>query len=153
MQLQTFILHSLLGLLCFIYHPISCFFLPPSPPLSSGREDRYTHEFVSDDDEEDGVDANNDTLQQSFANFSQVGPRFAQMMEDLQSSLYDESDPNQNHHHHQHQVLKGKMVPILSGDSPKHEHRDSGISGESDKYTVTRPSGISCYLYLLRPTH
>ena len=23
---------------CFIYHPISCFFLPPSPPLSSGRE-------------------------------------------------------------------------------------------------------------------
>ena len=72
------------------------------------------------------------------------------MMEELQSSLYEESDPNQNH---QHQVLKGKMVPILSGDSPKHEHRDSGISGESDKYTVTRPSGISCYLYLLRPTH
>ena len=89
------------------------------------------------------------------------------MMEELQSSLYDESDPNQNHHH-QHQVLKGKMVPILSGDSPKHEHRDSGISGESDKYTVTRHTGISCCVfsqaytlgtlvshavYLLRPTH
>ena len=98
----------------------------PLPPLS-GREDRYTHEFVSDDDEEDGVDANNDTLQQSFANFSQVAPRFSQMMEELQSSLCDETDPGQ--HQHQ-QLLKGKMVPILSGEDPKHEHRDSGISGE-----------------------
>ena len=93
----------------------------------SGREDRYTHEFVRDDDEEDGVDTNNDTLQQSFANFSQVAPRFSQMMEELQSSLCDEGDPGQ--HQHQH-LLKGKMVPILSGEDPKHEHRDSGISGE-----------------------
>ena len=75
------------------------------------------------------MDGNDDTLQQSFANFSQVAPRFSQMMEELQSSLCDETDPSL--HQHQ-QVLKGKMVPILVGDGPKHEHRDSGISGESE---------------------
>ncbi|CAI8020103.1 Microtubule-associated serine/threonine-protein kinase 1 [Geodia barretti] len=62
------------------------------------RDDRYTHEFVSDDDEEDGVDANNDPLQQSFANFSQVAPRFCQMMEELQSSLCEETDPSTPQH-------------------------------------------------------
>ncbi|CAI7999164.1 Microtubule-associated serine/threonine-protein kinase 1 [Geodia barretti] len=98
------------------------------------RDDRYTHEFVSDDDEEDGVDANNDPLHQSFANFSQVAPRFCQMMEELQSSLCEETDPSQ--HQHQ-QLLKSKMVPILSGEGPKHEHRDSGISVLSGSSSTT----------------
>ena len=110
--------------------------LPPSiPPSPSGREDRYSHEFVSDEDEEDGVVASDDTLQQSFANFSQVAPRFSQMieeMQEMQSSLCDEPDPA----HH----LRGKMVPILAGEGPKHEHRDSGISGESATDTHTRGS-------------
>ena len=92
----------------------------PSPSLPvppSAREERYSHEFVSDEDDDDGAD---DTLQQSFANFSHVAPRFSQMIEEMQSSISDESDPNQ---------LRSKMVHIL-GEGPKHEHRDSGISGE-----------------------
>ena len=100
----------------------------PSPPLPSpphplpAREDRYSHEFVSDDDDDDGADTTDDTLQQSFANFNQMTPRFSQMIEEMQSSLsFDESDPN-------HQLLRRKMVNIL-GEEPKHQHRDSGISG------------------------
>ena len=85
----------------------------------SGREDRYSHECVSDEDEEDGVDANNDTLQQ-FANFSQVAPRFAQMIEEMQN-MSEDGDAQQ---------LRNKTVNILSEEEPKHEHRDSGISGE-----------------------
>ena len=88
----------------------------------TGRDDRYSHEFVSDDDEEEGVDANNDTLQQSFANFSHVAPRFSQMIEEMQS-MSEDNDPN-------HQQLRNKTVNILSEEGPKHEHRDSGISGE-----------------------
>ena len=76
------------------------------------------------------MDASDDTLQQSFANFSQVAPRFSQMIEEMQSSMCDEVDPGNHHHHHHHHQLRGKMVPILAGEGPKHEHRDSGISGE-----------------------
>ncbi|CAI7990919.1 hypothetical protein GBAR_LOCUS584, partial [Geodia barretti] len=124
----------------FLLTALALFHLPSPPPLS-GRDDRYTHEFVSDDDEEDGVDANNDPLQQSFANFSQVAPRFCQMMEELQSSLCDETDPSQ--HQHQ-QLLKSKMVPILSGEGPKHEHRDSGISaGETTSVVSSQPPVLS----------
>lgn len=99
------------------------------------REERYFHEFASDEeDEDDGADATNDTLQQSFANFNHVAPRFAQMMEEIQSSLSDENDPNSQH-------LRKKTLHIL-GDGPKHEHRDSGISVLSGSLSTT-PTPIS----------
>ena len=56
------------------------------------------------------------------------------MIEEMQSSISDESDPNQ---------LRSKMVHIL-GEGPKHEHRDSGISGECG-CTVTA-SAMTCAL-------
>ena len=119
------------------HHALSIFFLlfslppllTPSPSCPSAREERYSHEFVSDDDDDDGADPSNDTLQQSFANFSHVAPRFSQMIEEMQSSLSDESEPN-------HQQLQNKMVHIL-GEGPKHEHRDSGISGEYELMCCT----------------
>ena len=49
------------------------------------------------------------------------------MMEEIQSSLSDENDPNSQH-------LRKKTLHIL-GDGPKHEHRDSGISGELSKFS------------------
>ena len=50
------------------------------------------------------------------------------MIEEMQSSISDKSDPNQ---------LRSKMVHIL-GEGPKHEHRDLGISGECE-CTVLHP--------------
>ena len=62
-------------------------------------------------------------LQQSFVNFSSTAPRFSQLMDEMQSSL-DESDPA-------HQLVRRKVCPAtVLGEEIKHEHRDSGISGE-----------------------
>ena len=57
------------------------------------------------------------------------------MIEEMQSSISDESDPNQ---------LRSKMVHIL-GEGPKHEHRDSGISAECE-CTVYTASSMTCAL-------
>lgn len=124
--IQQISLHTCMSFHLFNFSFSFSLFFSPSSSFSltlSAREERYFHEFASDeDDEDDGGDSTNDTLQQSFANFNHVAPRFAQMMEEIQSSLSDENDPNSQH-------LRKKTVHIL-GEGPKHEHRDSGISGE-----------------------
>ena len=57
------------------------------------------------------------------------------MIEEMQSSISDKSDPNQ---------LRSKMVHIL-GEGPKHEHRDSGISGGCECIYCTA-SSMTCAL-------
>ena len=68
----------------------------------TARSDRYTHEFVSDDEEGD-----DEAFQQPFENFSSTAPRFSHLL----NTSFDENDP------------KKEVLQL------KHEKRDSGISG------------------------
>ena len=83
----------------------------PNFHVHTARSDRYSHDFVSD--EEDGDDAN---FQQVFENFSSTAPRYSHMLDELMHLSFDENDP----------LLRKKL------ELAKHEKRDSGISGLED---------------------
>lgn len=89
--------------------------------LSPARSERYSHEFVSDDD-----DGDDEAFQQPFENFSSTAPRFSHLM--------DQYEHDQQHHHpHQHHHAQQQQQQKTSGPKivlePKHEKRDSGIAG------------------------
>lgn len=125
----------------YIYVFISSYF-------PAARSERYSHEFVSDDD-----DGDDEAFQQPFENFSSTAPRFSDLMDRYQLS-FDDHDPQQHHpqhhphhphhphhHHHQHhqhhqhhtQQHQQQLQQRTSGPKivlePKHEKRDSGIAG------------------------
>ena len=81
------------------------------PPPHIARSDRYSHDFVSD--EEDGDDAK---FQQVFENFSSTAPRYSHMLDELLHLSFDENDP----------MVRKKL------ELANHEKRDSGISGLED---------------------
>lgn len=81
------------------------------PPPHIARSDRYSHDFVSD--EEDGDDAK---FQQVFENFSSTAPRYSHMLDELMHLSFDENDP----------MVRKKL------ELANHEKRDSGISGLED---------------------
>lgn len=98
-----------------------CFLL-----LSPARSERYSHEFVSDDD-----DGDDEAFQQPFENFSSTAPRFSHLMDQYQL-IFDEHD-QQQHHQHPHPHPQQQQQQKTSGPKivvePKHEKRDSGIAG------------------------
>ena len=75
----------------------------------TARSERYSHEFVSDDD-----DGDDEAFQQPFENFSSTAPRFSHMMDQL----------NFDEHEQSHKSTGPKIIL-----EPKHEKRDSGIAG------------------------
>ena len=89
---------------------LKCTHLPNSH-VHTARSDRYSHDFVSD--EEGGDDAK---FQQVFENFSSTAPRYSHMLDELMQLSFDENDP----------LLRKKL------ELAKHEKRDSGISGLED---------------------
>ena len=82
----------------------------------SARSDRYSHEFVSDDDEGD-----DEAFQSPFENFSSTAPRFSHLLDQHQLS-FDEHEQQQQQ---QQQRNSGPKIIL----EPKHEKRDSGIAG------------------------
>ena len=90
------------------------FFLP------AARSDRYTHDFVSD--EEDGDD---EAFQSPFENFASMTPRFSAMLGQHQLSFDEESEPGRGGTADAGGKKKSSM-PVVE---PKHEKRDSGIAG------------------------
>ena len=97
-------------------------YLDISLSLSPARSERYSHEFVSDDDEGD-----DEAFQQPFENFSSTAPRFSHLMDQY------EHDQHHHHPHHHHQHHHAQQQQKTSGPKiilePKHEKRDSGIAG------------------------
>lgn len=86
------------------------------------RSDRYTHDFVSD--EEDGDD---DAFQTPFENFTSTAPRFSVMLGQHQLSFDEESESASSANSSMMSSDK-KMSPHIVAE-PKHEKRDSGIAG------------------------
>lgn len=104
------------------FHPYplpSLFPLSPSSSFLPARSDRYTHDFVSD--EEDGDD---DAFQSPFENFSNTAPRFSVMLGQHQLS-FDEGSESSSANSSMNLGKKGS----LQIEEPKHEKRDSGIAG------------------------
>ena len=91
-------------------------------PYSPARSERYSHEFVSDDD-----DGDDEAFQQPFENFSSTAPRFSHLMDQYQLSFDEHEHHHHHHHHHQQQQQKTSGPKIVL--EPKHEKRDSGIAG------------------------
>ena len=107
--------------------------LYPLPPLlsTSARSDRYSHEFVSD--EEDGGE--DDSYQNQFENFNSTAPRFSHLLDELQTSF----DENTLAHQQTHVVVAAPHHRNIL--EPKHEKRDSGIAG-IDETTAEGGGGI-----------
>lgn len=118
---------------------------PFSPPPYTARSDRYTHDFVSD--EEDGDD---EAFQSPFENFTSTAPRFSVMLGQHQLSFDEESESGNSSIDSVSSVTPDKKKsPMI--EEAKHEKRDSGIAGleetsdikilEEQKLTLLSPTG------------
>ena len=94
-----------LGKLVFHKSLISC--------IHPARSDRYSHEFVSDEEEGD-----DEAFQQPFENFSSTAPRFSDLLE----LSFEEKEP----------TSPQKKIAM----EIKHEKRDSGIGGIDDTVKI-----------------
>ena len=90
-----------------IFTKNKCFHAHPA------RSDRYSHEFVSDEEEGD-----DETFQQPFENFSSTAPRFSHLLE----LSFEEGEPTSP---------QKKIVMEI-----RHEKRDSGIGGIDDTVKI-----------------
>ena len=91
--------------------------------IPSARSDRYTHDFVSD--EEDGDD---ESLQSPFENFASMTPRFSAMLGQHQLS-FEEVSERAGSGDTTPANVSGKKKSPMPVEEPKHEKRDSGIAG------------------------
>ncbi len=94
-----------------------------SLPSPAARSDRYTHDFISD--EEDGDD---ETFQSPFENFASMTPRFSAMLGQHQLSFDEESEAGGGGDTARADASGKKKSPMTIVE-PKHEKRDSGIAG------------------------
>ena len=112
-----------------------------SLPPSIGRSDRYTHDFISD--EEDGDD---EAFQSPFENYSFTAPRFSMVLGQQQQQLsFDEESESANSANSSMTSEKKAASPRIMVE-PKHEKRDSGIAG-LEEVKILEPK-----LSLLSPT-
>lgn len=94
-----------------------------SIPTPAARTDRYSHDRASD--EEDGPGAAE--IQEEFKNFTSTVPRFSHLLDQLNlDDLSSPSSPSSNSSQGPQSIVSKLIL------EPKHEKRDSGISGIED---------------------